>query len=92
LIKSDAFRFNPENPMTRGDALKVVMDYFDIDLANTGDTHPFKDITFDDPLFPYAKALFASGRAGIFSENFMSDKPATKNYLKYLIYEYKKNS
>lgn len=92
LIKSDAFRFNPENPMTRGDTLRVVMDYFDIDLASTGETQPFKDITFDDPLSPYVKALFASGRAGIFSEEFKPNKPATKNYLKYLIYEYKKNS
>lgn len=92
LIKSDAFRFNPNNLMTRGDALRVVMDYFDIDLADTGETQPFKDIALDDPLSPYVKALFASGKAGIFSETFKSDKPATKNYLKYLIYEYKKNS
>lgn len=92
LIKSNEFRFNPESPMTRGDALRVVMDYFDVDLVNEEEEQPFADINSDSPLFPYAKALFASGRAGIFGENFHPNKPATKNYLKYLIYEYKKNS
>lgn len=93
LIKSDSFRFRPDDPMTRGDALRVVMDYFDIDLVtHAEDKQPFADISSDNHLFPYTKALFASGKAGIFGENFQSDKPATKNYLKYLIYEYKKNS
>lgn len=92
LIKSDSFKFNPENPMTRGDALRVVMDYFDINLADIEDDQPFKDIEPTNDLYPYAKALFASGRAGVFGENFHPNQPATKNYLKYLIYEYKKNS
>lgn len=92
LIKIDEFRFKPESPMTRGDALRVVMDYFDVDLADTGDIQPFQDVTQDDTLFPYLKALFASGRAGVFAENFHHNQPITKNYLKYLIYEYKKNS
>ena len=78
--------------MTRGDALRVVMDYFDINLADIEDDQPFKDIEPTNDLYPYAKALFASGRAGVFGENFHPNQPATKNYLKYLIYEYKKNS
>ncbi|MCX6734591.1 MAG: S-layer homology domain-containing protein [Candidatus Peregrinibacteria bacterium] len=92
LIKSAEFRFNPENSMTRGDALRVVMDYFDANLADIGDQQPFQDIDSTNTLFPYAEALFDSGKAGVFGDNFQPNQPATKNYLKYLIYEYKKNS
>lgn len=92
LIKSDQFEFYPQEEMARGEALRVVMDYFDIDLADTGDKQPFADVREESYLYSYLKALFATGKAGIFGENFQPDQPATKNYLKHLIYEYKKNS
>jgi hypothetical protein len=91
-LVDEEFKVNPESPMTRADALRLVMDYFEVDLSNAGEIQPFKDISPTDTLFPYAKALFNSGKAGVFSENFKPNSVATKNYLKYLIYEYKKNS
>lgn len=92
LIKNDSYRYNPDLPMTRGDVLRVVLDYFDVDLAMAYGGPHFADISSDHYLFPYAEALFSGGKGGVLGENFHPDKTATKNYLKYLINEYKENS
>ncbi|MBI5753712.1 S-layer homology domain-containing protein [Candidatus Peregrinibacteria bacterium] len=62
LIKDDQSEFHPEKMMTRGEAFRMVKDYFEV------------------------------GEDKAFDKNLQPEKPATKNYLKYLIYEYKKNS
>lgn len=92
LIKNDDYKYNPDMPMTRGDVLRVVLDYFDVDLVSAYGGPHFGDVGRKHYLYPYVEALFASGKGGVFGENFSSESTATKNYLKYLVNEYKKNS
>ncbi len=92
LIKNDTYKYNPDNPITRGEVLRVVLDYFDVDLVAVSGGPHFQDITSNNYLYPYAEALSATGNGGVFGENFNANAVATKNYLKYLINEYKENS
>lgn len=92
LIKNNTYKFNPDNPITRGEVLRVVLDYFDVDLAAASGGSHFQDITSDNYLYPYVEALSATGNGGVFNEIFNPNSVATKNYLKYLINEYKENS
>ncbi len=92
LIKNDTYKYNPDNPITRGEVLRVVLDYFDVDLVAVSGGPHFQDITSDNYLYPYVEALSATGNGAVFGETFNANAVATKNYLKYLINEYKENS
>lgn len=84
-------KFDPGKIMTRGEALRVVMDYFDGDLKIPDNAH-FKDVPQDEIIFPYAEGFYAEGKGRGLSEYFNPDRPVTGTFLKYLIYEYRKNS
>lgn len=92
LIKNGDYKYNPDMPMTRGDVLRVALDYFDVDLSTAYGGPHFEDVYRNHYLYPYVEALFASGKGGVFGENFSPESAATKNYLKYLVNEYKENS
>lgn len=92
LIKNDDYKYDPNMPMTRGDVLRVVLDYFDVDLSMAYGGPHFEDVGRNHYLYPYVEALFASGKGGVFGDTFNPEATATKNYLKYLINEYKENS
>lgn len=91
LINSNANEFYPDAIISRGEALRVVLDYFDADLRIADFAPHFQDVTEDYYLYPYVEGLYADGVATIFHDYFSPDQAATKNYLKYLIDEYKQN-
>lgn len=92
LLKDESAFYFPDELMERGAALRVVLDYFDIELALKNKVARFEDSNEDDYLFPYLEALYSTGNGGAFGEAFNQKLPATKNYLKYLIHEYSKNT
>lgn len=92
LINNNTSKFFPENPVTRGEVLRIVMDYFDADLIIDGGEASFDDVEETDTLYPYVEALHASGKAGVLRGNFHPDALANKHFLKYLINEYQENS
>lgn len=89
LIDNQSSEYLPDNIIDRAEVLKVVMDYFDVDLIAEKRRSHFKDIKKSDALYPYAQALFGSNKAGVFGEYLNPDLPATRNYMQYLIDEYK---
>ncbi len=80
--------FNPTNSITRGEVLRVVMDYFDANLKTPKEPH-FEDVQTDNYLFPYAEGLYFDGKASVFSDKLNLDFPATSDFLNYLIDGYK---
>jgi hypothetical protein len=82
------FKFSPDSKITRGEVLKLVMDYYDVDLVVGAKSEHFDDVFEDHYLFPYVEALYSNSKGGAFHEFVNPDKPATRNYLKYLINEY----
>ncbi len=92
LINSTAANFYPDDEISRGDVLRVVLDYYDVDLRIKSDAPHFEDVQEDHDLYPYAEALFNDSVATVFEGFFSSEQTATKNYLKYLINEYKGNT
>lgn len=92
LLDTGTYNYRPTILITRGEVLRIALDYFDVDLIiNDGDSH-FEDVAEDHYLYPYVEALLASSAGSSFHGNFNPDKPATKNYLKYLINEYSKSN
>lgn len=81
---------NPDKSVTRGEALKTVLDYYVTNVAKTGDDFYFNDIQKENSLFPYTEALYSSGIADIFGHFFRPNLPATKEYLEYLVGAYNK--
>ncbi|MFH1218795.1 MAG: S-layer homology domain-containing protein [Candidatus Peregrinibacteria bacterium] len=88
FFELDSYNFEPDMVMSRGEALRVVMEYFDADLAYDESKGEFLDVYNEDYLYPYAGALLADAKGRIFGEYLNPNLPATKNYLKYLINDY----
>jgi hypothetical protein len=68
------------------------MEYFDVDLTGSHEYSYFEDLKLENKITPYTQALYQSGKAGVLGSQFIPEQSATKNYLKYLINEYKKNT
>jgi hypothetical protein len=83
--------YNPDLVMTRGEAMRVLVDYCDFDLSFP-EEQSFSDISFEHYLYPYIEALYSNGKGRIFRDFFNPDEAATKNYLKYIVDECQKNS
>ncbi|MEK7673491.1 MAG: S-layer homology domain-containing protein [Patescibacteria group bacterium] len=92
LLKNDTTKYLPEKIMTRAEVLRVVLDYYDVDLIISSDAPNFEDVQESDSIYPYIEAMHSSGHAGIFGERFRPDSNANIYFLKYLINEYQKNS
>ncbi len=92
LIKNEGTTFNPDELISRANSLRVVMDYFDVDLLLDEEGPHFEDVDESHYLYPYIESLYQSGGGSVFHGIFNSELPATKNYLKYLVNEYKKDS
>lgn len=91
LIKNSSTRYYPEAKMSRADALKVVMDFCDIDLVIKPGAPHFGDVPEENYIYPYVEGLYASGNRAAFAEEFNSGQTATKNFLKHIINECKEN-
>lgn len=92
LIKNSSSKYYPETKMSRGDVLRVVMDYCDTDLDIKPGAPHFEDVSEEDVFFPYVEGFYASGNGFALQEKFLAKQNASKNFLKYLINECKENS
>lgn len=91
LLNTAALSFSPERKITRGDVLKMTMDYFEADITKTTEKH-FKDVGENDPVYPYVQSFLAEGKAGGLGMKFSPDLPATQDFVKNIIDAYRKNS
>ena len=92
LFDIDFTEYNPEEDISRAEVLRIVLDYFDVDLVIGVEAPHFEDVGEDDEIYSYVEALLADSKGGIFDEYFNPDKPATRNYLNYLINEYSESN
>ena len=90
LFDLKTYQFNPGETVSRGEVLKMVLEYFDTDLQIKKGAPHFEDVAELDEYYAYAEALYATGNARSLSENLRLEAPATRDYLNYLIYEYSK--
>ncbi len=89
LTDINKFQYLPSEKITRAEVLKVVLDYFDVDLVFDDFDQRFEDIAEDDLIYPYAQALSADKKGTELADYFEPDSIATKSFLKYLINEYR---
>ncbi len=89
LTNLDSLYYFPDQNMSREDALKTLLDYYDVDLINAKSfIDRFKDIKRDDDLYPYVQSLQTNYKAANLADYFNPKAAATKDYLKYLLNEY----
>ncbi|MFA6305943.1 MAG: S-layer homology domain-containing protein [Candidatus Gracilibacteria bacterium] len=91
LLNTSALNFSPEKKITRGEVLKMTMDYFESDLTQTTEKR-FKDVDESSPVHPYVQSFLAEGKAGGLGVNFNPDLPATQDFVKNILDVYRKNS
>lgn len=91
LLNTSSISFSPEKKITRGDVLKIVMDYFEADLTQSTEKH-FKDVDENSPVYPYVQSFLAEGKAGGLGVKFSPDLPATQDFVKNILDEYRKNN
>lgn len=77
--------------MNRGDVLQTVIDSHKIKLSRTVGDQYFEDISPESHLYPYSVALEDKNLWKTFGYKFNPEFPATIDYLKYLVYEYREN-
>lgn len=87
LLKLNANDFGPNETMTRGGALMLVMDYFDADLQIPNGAPHFQDVHPGNPLYFYVESYFGGDlpRRG---KKFGSGMPVTESFLRHLVEEY----
>ena len=92
LLTTNSTNFGPGEKITRGEVLRVVLDYLDVDLQIAGGGKHFSDVDEKHVFYPYVEAVFASGKAKAIKDTFNLSAPATRDFLNYLIYEYSENN
>ncbi len=92
LLNTNSSFYEPDSEMYRAEALRIVMDYYDVDLQIVPGAPHFEDVGEEEYIFPYVESLFAGSKGIVFAEYFNPDNPATENYLNYLIDEYSENN
>jgi hypothetical protein len=96
LLGTDNYKFYPEEFISREDALRIAMDYFDADLKNIGDSSHFNDVKQDDKLFSYAETFysvsFSAGKTVPFNGYLNPEAPATKDFVNYITNVYQENN
>jgi hypothetical protein len=92
LINAETDKFYPNQMVTRGEVVRIILDYYDIDLE-VGKTAPhFVDVKEDNYLYPYIETVVTTGRASIFDDWFYIEEPATEYFLNYLLDAYRRSS
>jgi len=78
--------------VNRGDVLRMMLDSYQIKLSREapGEQY-FEDILPESVLYPYSLVLYDMGLWKTFGRELHADSPATVDYLKYLVYAYRKN-
>lgn len=92
LLDLDAVNFYPDRLMTRAQAVMTVVKYFDGDLGVSKSDPHFSDVDETHYLYPYVEGLLTSGKGMSFGEKFHPEGKVSKDFLKYLINEYRENN
>ncbi len=92
LIPFNELNFYPSKSISRAEALQIVMDYFDVDIAGMSDSPVFYDVEIESNFAPYIKALASSSVRLNLGDEFRPDAPATKAFLNFLINEYREGN
>jgi hypothetical protein len=91
LIEANNGQYLPEATISRGEVIKPILDYFDVDL-NIGNGAPhFEDVDEEDMNYVFVESLYASKAGSVFPSKMNTNIPATKAYLEYLIDAYTNN-
>lgn len=87
------FAFDPNDVVYRADVLEPLLNYYDVDILSVEEGAPhFADVNEDSSSFFFAEALYSEGKAKALGIYFDPDKRATKQFLKYMINEFKKEN
>lgn len=91
LVKDEQGKFRPEAMMTRGEALKIVMDFYEADFSEKifGDSDVL-DVDREDSLYFYVYTLYEQAGDRL-SDLFRPNAPASDDFVKFLINEFGKN-
>lgn len=84
LLSFEMENFGPEQVVTREQALKIVMDYYDAELSNEL-KFELKDVEKDDELYSYLGGFKRVDKV-LNNGEFAPDEAASLDFLKYLIY------
>ncbi len=84
LINSQNFQFFPVNLMSRADAMRVIMDYYDTDLTVPDGPH-FFDVNMNSDFYPYIEGFYAANTENRFTDYFYPDEPVKRSFIKHLI-------
>jgi len=86
------FAFNPRGVVYRADILEPLLNHYDVDILSIDEGAPhFADVDEDSEDFFFAEALYSEGKAKAVGIYLRPDKRASKQFLKYLIDEFKKD-
>lgn len=88
LLPTDTWKLNPGEIVTRSEAIKTVMDFYDVDLAVSDGAPHFADVKYEDQFYPYAESFYLTNEMAKNIEYLNPELPVTQKYLNYLINEY----
>lgn len=88
LIEGESIFYRPDDLMTRGEALRIVMDYFDADLFSEEVPDYVGGVEEDYKFYPYLTALYESGEGQSFADPFDPDAVASEEFVKHLVNVY----
>lgn len=91
LLDLKSLYYFPEEKITRSEALKIALEYFDVDLVIGFGAPHFDDVGEENPIYPYVEAFYMTGKSAPVGVNFYPDSFATKNFIKYLTNEYRES-
>lgn len=87
------FAFNPNDAVYRADILEPLLNYYDADILSVDEGAPhFADVNEDSSNFFFAEALYSNGKAKALGIYLCPDDRASKQFLKYMINEFKKEN
>lgn len=87
LLNFEMQNFEADQVVTREQALKIAMDYYDIDLVGGGDLE-LADVDKNDELYQYLISFNHVDKV-VHGGEFLPAEAASLDFLKYLIYAYK---
>ncbi|MBD3330900.1 hypothetical protein GF354_05230 [Candidatus Peregrinibacteria bacterium] len=92
LTDMDSFTFRPSDFISRAEALKTVMDYFDADLVYDYMPPRFEDVSEGHEYYPYIQALALNSYSNYLADSFSPDQNTTKEFLRFIINAYKESN
>ena len=79
LLDLNSTEFDPDGEINRAEALRIVLDYFDVDLKISPGAPHFEDVTEDDLYYPYVESLVSSSKGSVLEDYFNLFKKCFNN-------------